>query len=283
MRNEDTNTQQSVTIQNSKIAASFLFKGAELCSLRQINGPELIWQADPAYWGRHASLLFPLVGSVPDNIFTLGGKPYTLPQHGFARNLNFSLKKHSETAVLFRLSESDQTLENYPCRFILDVSYLLDGSKLKCGWHVSNPADSNRELFFSIGGHPAFNCPNCSIGFDGVNAVQTVKKLEITLNDSRLPISPSLFDNGALVFEAPNFNSVTLYDQDSHPFVRLSHPGFPAVALWNPPGGAPFVCIEPWYRSTIIKEGDPSLENRKNIICLQAGELFEAEYVIEAL
>ncbi len=282
--------QESVLIENNKISASFLLKGAELCSLRKTGGPELIWQADPKYWKRHASLLFPLVGSLPGNAFTLGGKPYTLPQHGFARDNVFSIEKHSNTAILFRLTENDQILEKYPCRFILDVSFLLDDCKLICGWHVSNPADSNHELVFSIGGHPAFNCPpdggdqsGCSIGFEGASVVRPFNKPEIILEDGRLAVTPTMFNDRALVFEPPNFDAVTLYDQKSRPYVRLSHPGFPALALWNPPGGAPFVCIEPWYRSTAIDPEDQSLENRKNIIRLQAGEEFKAEYNIEVL
>ena len=285
------NTQDPLTIQNGKIRASFLRKGAELCSLRQIDGPELIWQADPKYWGRHASLLFPIVGALKNNCYTIGGQSYSLPQHGFARNENFSLENCDKSSVLFRLTENKQTLENFPCRFILDISFRLDGSKLICGWHVSNPIESSRELIFSIGGHPAFNCPpngsgqsGYSIGFEGASVVRSIKNnKDIILNDSRLPVTASLFDDGALVFEAPNFDAVTLNYPNGQAFVRLSHPGFPALALWNPPGGAPFVCIEPWFRSTASDADDLSLENRKNIIRLQSGEIFKAEYTIEVL
>ena len=51
------------TIGKGALSASISSKGAELQSLK-LNGVEYLWQADPALWGKHAPVLFPIVGSI---------------------------------------------------------------------------------------------------------------------------------------------------------------------------------------------------------------------------
>ena len=43
--------------------------GAQLTSLA-LNGNEYLWQGDPAFWGKHAPILFPIVGSLRNNTAT---------------------------------------------------------------------------------------------------------------------------------------------------------------------------------------------------------------------
>ena len=54
-------SDDSHTLQADGITATILAHGAELCSLRNEAGLELLWQAGPQ-WPRHAPLLFPIVG-----------------------------------------------------------------------------------------------------------------------------------------------------------------------------------------------------------------------------
>ena len=49
------------TLQSDGISATINADGAELCSLKNSEGLELLWQAGPA-WPRHAPILFPIVG-----------------------------------------------------------------------------------------------------------------------------------------------------------------------------------------------------------------------------
>ena len=51
----------SHTIRAGGIEATIKAHGAELCSLKNAEGLELLWQAGPE-WPRHAPLLFPIVG-----------------------------------------------------------------------------------------------------------------------------------------------------------------------------------------------------------------------------
>ena len=75
------------TIQNEFLSLTVDTHGAEAVSLKNAAGEELLWQADPAVWKRHAPILFPWTGKLKDGSFTHGGKTYKGGQHGFARVL----------------------------------------------------------------------------------------------------------------------------------------------------------------------------------------------------
>ena len=72
------------TIQNEFLSLTVDTHGAEAVSLKNAAGEELLWQADPAVWKRHAPILFPWTGKLKDGSFTHGGKAYKGGQHGFA-------------------------------------------------------------------------------------------------------------------------------------------------------------------------------------------------------
>ncbi len=62
------------TIENEFLQVSVNDHGAELCSIfDKEKNREVIWQADPAFWKRHAPVLFPNVGRhYLDHFRTLG-------------------------------------------------------------------------------------------------------------------------------------------------------------------------------------------------------------------
>ena len=52
-------------IENKRIRIGVADHGAELCSIYdKTRDHEVLWQADPKYWNRHAPVLFPFVGKV---------------------------------------------------------------------------------------------------------------------------------------------------------------------------------------------------------------------------
>ena len=81
----------TVTLKNQVLTVLIEDAGAQLCSVKNTAGTEYIWQADPAVWGRHAPLLFPVLGRLKDSKYTLNGKEYTIPMHGFARDSAFAV------------------------------------------------------------------------------------------------------------------------------------------------------------------------------------------------
>ena len=62
--------------------------GAEPVSLIK-DGREYMWSGDPAFWNRHAPILFPAVGKPYNNVIRIGGQVYPMKQHGFARDCEF--------------------------------------------------------------------------------------------------------------------------------------------------------------------------------------------------
>ena len=79
--------------------------GAELQSIRdKRTGHEYLWQGNPAFWKRRSPVLFPIVGSVWDGKFHMDGKEYTMGQHGFARDMEFSpVEGTPDDEIWFRL------------------------------------------------------------------------------------------------------------------------------------------------------------------------------------
>jgi galactose mutarotase-like enzyme len=73
------------TLSNDSISASVSAAGAELISLKNAQGLELLWQAGPV-WPRHAPILFPIVGRLKNDELQHQGKLYPMTQHGFARD-----------------------------------------------------------------------------------------------------------------------------------------------------------------------------------------------------
>ena len=62
------------TIENDYLKVSVDDHGAELCSIfDKVHNREVIWQADPAYWKRHAPVLFPNVGRHFEDHYRING------------------------------------------------------------------------------------------------------------------------------------------------------------------------------------------------------------------
>ena len=53
------------TISNEFLTVTIDTHGAEVVSVKNSKGEELIWQADPAIWDRHSPVLFPWAGRLP--------------------------------------------------------------------------------------------------------------------------------------------------------------------------------------------------------------------------
>ena len=91
------------TIQNACLTVQVKKAGAELCSVKDTAGAEYLFDANPAYWGRSAPVLFPFVGSLRDKAFVYEGKTYPMGQHGFARDSVFECVESTDSMVSFLL------------------------------------------------------------------------------------------------------------------------------------------------------------------------------------
>ena len=276
-------------LENKDIIIEADTHGAELKSLvRKDDGREYMWQADPKYWGRTAPVLFPFVGAVNHKEYRTKGQTYPMGQHGFARDMEFALESQTGDTLWFVLNSSEETLAKYPYAFVLKIGYRISGSSVEVLWHVENPAEE--ELPFSIGGHPAFNCPeNCSVHFDVAGPITSStiedglvcgKKQSYELTDGFLPVTGHLFDQDALIIEKQEVHEVSLCDETGKAYLTV-HMDAPLFGLWSPTGkNAPFVCIEPWYGRCDRNDFTGDLKEREWGNLLKAGETWEAGFTI---
>lgn len=272
--------------------------GGELKSVKdKATNQEYMWQGDPQYWGRTSPILFPFVGSLKNKRYTYDGKTYEMGQHGFARDMEHTLVSKTETEILFELVNTEETMQKYPFAFILNLGYALEGNELKVIWKVTN-SDTGKDLHFSIGAHPAFNCPihgeenkaGYKFYFNGVDEVHhhghtdtglsVEEDIVLPLENHRATITPEFFDGATYIIEQPPMNEIGVEDPAGNRYITMFF-DMPIVALWSPPGkNAPFLCIEPWFGRCDAADFEGTLEERAFNNRLEAGKQFETSYTI---
>ncbi|MDX6181519.1 aldose 1-epimerase family protein [Flavobacterium sp. Fl-77] len=280
------------TLSNATLSASIKHKGAELYSLKNHQNQQYIWEGDPAFWGKHSPILFPIVGTLKNNTFTIDGKKYQLPRHGFARDMEFQLIEKTENSATFSLLATSETLLNYPFEFELQIIYTLKENALVIAYKVVNK--NNSKLPFSIGAHPAIALPgdfeSYAFEFEKEEKLtffllendlisNKTKILETTKNV--VPLTYELFKNDALIFKNLKSKSLSIL-KNSKAYVKVDFEDFPSLGLWTK-DQAPFVCIEPWlgYSDTTDNSGD--LFEKEGIFILDAHQTFDAKFSITIL
>src|SRR5690606_32225519 len=128
-----------VTLSNDHLKARIASQGAELVSLCDEEGRDLLWDGDPAFWTGRSPLLFPIVGRLRDDRALIGGRAYPMKQHGFARISTFEIVDAAAEFCRCRLKATKATREQYPFDFRLDMTYRLDGGRLLLRASVTNP------------------------------------------------------------------------------------------------------------------------------------------------
>lgn len=126
------------TLQNEFLTVEVSDLGAELQSIKDADEHEYLWQGDDKYWGRRSPILFPIVCGLYQGTYRTEGGTFQLGRHGFARDINFRLLRHSDDKVTYVLSETEHTLRQYPYRFMLSVTYKLVDNEIHVIWHVFN-------------------------------------------------------------------------------------------------------------------------------------------------
>jgi len=258
-------------LRSDGITAAIKAFGAELCSVKNADGSELLWQAGPQ-WPRHSPILFPIVGRLKNDELHHEGKAYPMTQHGFARDLRFDWASRGASSCSLMLTDNAETRRRYPFAFRLVVTFAADGADLGVTFEVTNTGEGM--LPASIGGHPAFNWPLLpglakkayAITFSSEEPAP-VRRLRGGLlravpepspvQGNRLSLSERLFDDDAVIFDRLASNSVR-YGADRGPAIEVSWDGFQELGVWSKLGGAPFVCIEPWrgFASPETPDGD---------------------------
>lgn len=288
------------TIESDSLRVQVNLQGIELSSIRdKTTGQEYLWQGDPAFWTGQAPVLFPIIGALKDGKTRYEGKDYALPKHGFVRNSSLaSLVEQESNRLVFRIASSPKTLEIYPFEFVFEVSFLLSGKTLEVSHKVVNTG--NKDMYYSLGGHPAFTCPlllgerleEYLVEFSQKETDHTWmitpagligKQGEMMLNESQeLPLHAHIFDKDALIFKNLKSREVSLSHQSKGPILKMYFEDFEYLGIWAKPG-ASFVCLEPWLGIADAADHSGELTEKEGIRRLAPRATETKKYSIEIL
>ncbi|TPL95809.1 aldose 1-epimerase family protein [Mesorhizobium sp. B2-3-12] len=276
--------QDSYTLQGDGISATVVGQGAELVSLRDADGGELLWQAGPE-WRRHSPVLFPIVGRLKGDQLRHRGQTYPMTQHGFARDKPFAWAQRSSRSCSLLLTDDAETRTHYPFAFRLAVTYALGEGQLDIGFEITNTGDEPMPA--SIGAHPAFNWPllpelpkqayRLTFAEPERAPIRRLKEglllpaaQPTPVKGNTLELSERLFDEDAVILDNPASHSVR-YGADHGPAIEVSWQEFQELGIWSKPGGAPFLCIEPWHGIASPVDFDGDFADKPGVMLIEPG------------
>ena len=283
------------TIQNEALTVTINSKGAELDSIyHRQHRLEYLWNADPAYWAKKSPVLFPIIGALKEGSYLYRNKSYQLGRHGFARESQFTATEQAADAVTFSLESDGHTLQQFPFHFRLGIRYALTGSSLGVTYSVENTGED--DMYFSVGGHPAFKVP-----LDGTDYNQYYLEfdkpenagrwpladggligaapLPFLQNSTRLPLTRELFYEDALVFKHLASGKLSLKSAAGPHGVEMDFTGFPYLGIWAAKN-ADFVCLEPWCGIADSVQASGQLPEKEGINHLAAGGSFSRTWTV---
>lgn len=276
----------TIFLSTERLSASINPLGAELWTLRDGEGRDLLWHGDAAFWTGRAPILFPIVGALAGGTYRVDGASYALPQHGFGRRQRFAVVESDDAHAALRLVSDAETRAVYPFDFTLDLAFAISGARLDITATLKNTGDT--PLPASFGFHPAFVWPLPSGGTRTEHAI-LFDEPELApvfrpdadgllvpaacpphLDGPRLRLDDALFADGALVFTTTASHGL-IYGGAGGPRLRIIHPDIPHLGIWSKPG-APFVCIEPWQGHADPAGFDGEIWDKPGIVRLGPGE-----------
>ncbi|RHW17746.1 aldose 1-epimerase family protein [Sphingomonas gilva] len=273
-------------ISSGALTAAINPLGAELSSLRDAEGRELMTDADPAFWTGRAPLLFPVVGGLVEGRYRLDGVELAMAKHGFARTSMFDLVEAGGSAARFRLTDDAVSAASYPFAFRLDMAFAVEGATLGMAATVANTGD--RALPFSFGYHPAFAWPlpygrgraDHRIVFeeDEPDALRSITPdgligdapRENPVEGRVLRLADDLFTDDALVWDAIRSRRLS-YGASDGPRLDIAFPDTPSLGIWTKPG-ARYICVEPWAGHADPAGFTGDFRDKPGVMQLQPGD-----------
>lgn len=285
-------------IKNENLQVEILSLGAQMCSIKDADGTEYLWQGNPKYWGDMAPNLFPYIARMTDKKYTVYGNTYEMDIHGFAKDTVFKAAQKSEDHIVFSISDSKETRKQYPFTFVFEVDYRLEGRKLHVTYGIKN--NDEKVMYFGVGGHPGFNVPleeglafedyylefatvedAKRVGFSEdcfVTGVDTKYALE---NGIRIPLKHNLFDDDAIILVDMS-KGVTLKSDKGNKAIHVTYPDMTYIGFWHmPKTDAPYICIEPWSSLPSRKGIVEDLATQPGLVSLKPNGEYQNQFVIE--
>lgn len=277
-------------IRNDKLEVSVMARGAQMCSVQDACKKEYLWQPDEQIWADQAPTLFPYVGRLHNQTYTYKKKEYTMGIHGFAMDYEFVCQNIRDDYLVCVIENTEETRKIYPFSFQFEVHYELIDSTIRVKYVIKNK--DNKAMYFGVGGHPGFKVPlgegerfeDYYLHFPKAQSSQQIwmtdtgyvleGKDHFALKEGNiLPLRHQLFDQDAIVLTETG-QEVELCGP-AGTVLTVRYPDMPYLGLWHrPKTEAEYVCIEPWSSLPARYETIEALEEKQDLICLEAGEVY---------
>lgn len=281
-----------ITLKNGKSVLKINELGAEMKSFT-VDGTEYLWVGDPAVWASSAPNCFPMTGGLKDDKYTLDGKEYTLPKHGWAKAMLFEVESVTDDTAVFLLKATEETKKTFPYDFEFRVCYTLTESKVTVNYKVTNLGKDT--MWFSVGSHDGFATPegieDYDIVFPQKETLDTYllfgnllghEKTPVITDSDRLPLNYNYFAIDALVFKEFKSHTCRLINRSTGRGVQLDFPGAPRLVVWTKPD-APYICLEPWFGQADNVDSDYDITHKEAIQSVEGGKTFKTARVITAI
>lgn len=288
-----------ITLKNDYLEVTLANKGAEIIKIvgqeDQIN---YMWRRDPSQWASSAPILFPIVGALQNGECRIDGKTYKMNQHGFSRHSEYVANQLNDSEVVFTLESNEEILKQYPYLFKLEVTYRLEKNILVCDLKVTNV--DKQDIYFQIGGHPAFACPFIegessndyylefsdfeTIGRKIINLENkgiSHEKAPLFDHERRVFVRQELFSNDTIILENFKSNQVALKSLNHQKSIVVHMDKFTHLGIWAAKHVGGLMAIEPWFGHSDYEDFNGEFKEKEGIITLKANESFNAAFKIE--
>ena len=267
-------------------------RGAELTSIK-FDGKEMLHDGKE-HWDRQSPVLFPTVGRLRDNKTIINNKTYTIPQHGFAKDMEFKLVEETKKSKIYMTKSNEETLKMYPFEFELYVEYITKENTLTVKYKVINRDE--KDMLFGIGGHPGFkiDLKQEDYYFELEKKEKNIEFMELDgqyisnepaknllRDDKIIDIEKDSFINDAIMIK--NFKSKTItlkQKEDKKKILEFDMSDFPILAIWTIPN-ASYICIEPWfnYADRVIETG--YFKDKEGVQTLKPNQEFDCKFSVK--
>lgn len=288
-----------IILKNDLLEVELNAKGAEIIKIvGQSDHINYMWKRDASLWANSAPILFPIVGALKNNECRIDGKTYSMTQHGFARHNVFETNQISDTCVQFNLKPNADILTQFPYLFDLTVTYTLEDNQLKCLCEVENT--DSKEIYFQIGGHPAFACPflenessnDYYIEFEK-NETLDQKIIDVEKrgmsretkplfdNEKRFFVRQALFNNDAIVVKNFQSNWVAIKSLNHSKSLKFHMRNFEHLGIWASHHVGGLIALEPWVGHNDYVDFTGEFKDKECVVHLLPNQKFDCEFIVE--
>ncbi len=252
------------------------------------NGKEVLWQKKPEIWNNTAPILFPICGRLWDEKYLYNGAEYKMGIHGFIRFADFNIDEITSTSITLSTKETAQTKEQYPFNFIFTVKFILEFNKVNIHYQITNTND--KEMFFSVGGHEGFSCPegveDYELEFpeDDFIIRRTLNEgflnnneEKIFLTNHKLTLKYDEFERCTYILRMPKSKTIVL--SNGKRTIKMDLGNSTCLALWTLTDRK-YLCIEAWNGCSEVEGYIKNITEKEGIIAIKGGKTFTHQHSI---